>query len=80
MLLPQPEVRYAFTGRSGYMFPRADGIVLGGTFELDVWSAEAEPETIARIVAAHRRLFAGAALLDSGARPAIFGREQQGTE
>ena len=31
--MPQPEVRYAFAGGSGYMFPRADGIMLGGTFE-----------------------------------------------
>jgi glycine/D-amino acid oxidase-like deaminating enzyme len=57
ILLPQPEVRYAFTGQAGYMFPRADGIVLGGTFELDEWSTEPEPETIARIVRSHRRLF-----------------------
>ena len=39
MLLPQPEVRYAFTGGAGYMFPRADGIMLGGTFERDEWDA-----------------------------------------
>ena len=58
VLLPQPEIRYAFTG-DGYMFPRADGIILGGTFEPDVWSTEPEPETIARIVEAHRRMFAG---------------------
>ena len=59
VLLPQPEVRYAFTGRAGYMFPRADGILLGGTFELDRWETEPEPEAIARILASHRRLFAG---------------------
>jgi D-amino-acid oxidase len=59
VLLPQPEVRYAFTGEAGYMFPRADGIVLGGTFELDEWSTEPDPETIARILASHRRLFEG---------------------
>ena len=59
VLLPQPEVRYAFTGEAGYMFPRADGILLGGTFELDEWSTEPEPETIARILASHRRLFEG---------------------
>lgn len=59
VLLPQPEVRYAFTGRAGYMFPRADGIVLGGTFELDEWDATAQPDDIARILASHRRLFAG---------------------
>ena len=59
ILLPQPEVRYAFTGRDGYMFPRPDGILLGGTFELDQWSTEPEPETIARILASHHRLFSG---------------------
>jgi D-amino-acid oxidase len=59
ILLPQPEVRYAFTGQAGYMFPRADGIVLGGTFELDQWSTEPEPATIERIVGSHRRLFDG---------------------
>jgi glycine/D-amino acid oxidase-like deaminating enzyme len=58
VLLPQPEIRYAYTLREGYMFPRADGILLGGTFELDEWGTEPEPETIARILAAHRRLSA----------------------
>ena len=44
ILLPQPEVRYAFTGEAGYMFPRADGIVLGGTFERDEWETTPEPD------------------------------------
>jgi len=57
ILLPQPEIRYAFTGEAGYMFPRADGILLGGTFELDQWSTEPEPGRIARIIASHQRLF-----------------------
>ena len=57
ILLPQPEIRYAFTGDAGYMFPRADGILLGGTFELDQWDATPEPETIARILASHQGLF-----------------------
>lgn len=59
ILLPQPEVRYAFTGEAGYMFPRADGIVLGGTFERNVWETTPQPEAIARIIASHRRLFGG---------------------
>jgi glycine/D-amino acid oxidase-like deaminating enzyme len=59
ILLPQPEVQYAFAGRDGYMFPRPDGILLGGTFELDEWGTEPEPETIARILASHQRHFAG---------------------
>ena len=59
ILLPQPEVRYAFTGQAGYMFPRPDGILLGGTFELDQWSTEPQPAAIARILATHQRLFSG---------------------
>lgn len=54
ILLPQPEVRYAYTMEAGYMFPRPDGILLGGTFELDKWETNPEPEAIARIVAAHQ--------------------------
>lgn len=59
ILLPQPEVRYAFTGQAGYMFPRPDGILLGGTFERGVWDATPQADDIARIVESHRRLFAG---------------------
>ncbi|MEA3031734.1 MAG: D-amino-acid oxidase [Sphingomonadales bacterium] len=59
ILIPQPEIRYAFTGEAGYMFPRADGILLGGTFERDQWGTDPEPGAIAEIVASHQRLFAG---------------------
>ena len=59
ILLPQPEVRYAYTGSSGYMFPRPDGIILGGTFELDEWSATTEPSTIKGILASHKSFFDG---------------------
>jgi D-amino-acid oxidase len=57
ILEPQPEVQYALTGGPGYMFPRPDGIILGGTFEVDQWDTTPEPATIARIVAAHKRFF-----------------------
>jgi glycine/D-amino acid oxidase-like deaminating enzyme len=57
ILEPQPEVRYAFTGGPGYMFPRPDGIILGGTFELDEWNTTPEPATIQRIIADHKRFF-----------------------
>jgi glycine/D-amino acid oxidase-like deaminating enzyme len=58
ILEPQPEVQYAFTGGPGYMFPRPDGIILGGTFELDQWDTTPQPATIARIVARHKAFFA----------------------
>jgi glycine/D-amino acid oxidase-like deaminating enzyme len=57
ILEPQPEVQYAFTGGPGYMFPRPDGIILGGTFELDQWDATPDPARIARIVARHKAFF-----------------------
>lgn len=57
ILEPQPEVRYALTGGPGYMFPRPDGILLGGTFEVDQWDTTPEPATIQRIIAAHKRFF-----------------------
>lgn len=59
ILEPQPEVRYAVQGSFGYMFPRADGILLGGTFERDQWDATPKPADIARIVASHERFFGG---------------------
>lgn len=59
ILLPQPEVRYALSGGPGYMFPRADGIILGGTAERDVWDPNPDPATIARLIQRHKRFFAG---------------------
>ncbi|UUL81630.1 FAD-dependent oxidoreductase [Sphingomonas qomolangmaensis] len=59
ILLPQPEIDYAYAGREGYMFPRPDGIVLGGTFERGVWDATAQPADIADIIAGHARTAAG---------------------
>jgi glycine/D-amino acid oxidase-like deaminating enzyme len=57
ILIPQPEVRYAFAGQAGYMFPRADGILLGGTFERDEWEAVPQAGDIERIVQSTKALF-----------------------
>lgn len=43
ILLPQAEIDYCYLG-PGYMFPRHDGIVLGGTFDHDDWSLEPRSE------------------------------------
>jgi len=59
ILLPQPEVRYALSGGPGYMFPRPDGIILGGTAERDNFDPNPDPATIARLVARHKRFFDG---------------------
>ncbi len=57
VLLPQPEIRYITLHRGLYMMPRADGILLGGTQERDVWSLEPNREAEERILAGHRDFF-----------------------
>jgi hypothetical protein len=57
ILEPQPEVRYALNGGPGYMFPRPDGILLGGTFEVGEWDPTPQPATIQRIVSSQKRFF-----------------------
>ena len=57
VLAPQHEVRYAVTGDNRYMFPRNDGILLGGTFERGEWDAAPQPADIASILRSHQRLF-----------------------
>ncbi|MEO7970345.1 MAG: FAD-dependent oxidoreductase [bacterium] len=58
VLLPQPEIDYCYLG-TGYMFPRADGIVLGGTFDHGDWSLAPKPEQTASILNAHAEIMKG---------------------
>jgi glycine/D-amino acid oxidase-like deaminating enzyme len=58
-LLPQPEVDYAMVTGGLYMFPRRDGIMLGGTFEHGVETLEVNREAEQRILAGHQRIFDG---------------------
>jgi len=57
ILLPQPEVQYAVETGGLYMFPRNDGILLGGTHEEGNWDLEPNHEAETRIVAGHAALF-----------------------
>lgn len=56
ILLPQPELDYCYLGWNGYMFPRRDGVVLGGTFDHDVWNLEPDPNTTTRILNDHAEI------------------------
>jgi D-amino-acid oxidase len=58
-LLPQPEVQYATLAGDLYMFPRSDGILLGGTHEKGVWSLEPNLRRKAELLAAHKAFFDG---------------------
>ncbi|HEX3704513.1 MAG TPA: FAD-dependent oxidoreductase [Vicinamibacterales bacterium] len=57
VLLPQPEIDYITLSDDLYMFPRRDGILLGGTHERGVWTLEPNLEAQARVVAGHQRFF-----------------------
>jgi glycine/D-amino acid oxidase-like deaminating enzyme len=59
VLLPQPKVDYAIESGSLYMFPRSDGILLGGTFERGVETLEPDLEAEERILAGQRAIFEG---------------------
>jgi glycine/D-amino acid oxidase-like deaminating enzyme len=57
-LLPQPEVDYCTIGPGSiYMFPRHDGILLGGSFDRDVWNTQPDRATTERILRESTTLF-----------------------
>src|SRR5437016_3928361 len=58
ILLPQPEIDYCYLS-TGYMFPRHDGIILGGTFDHDDWSLAPRPEQTTGILEAHADIMKG---------------------
>ena len=58
ILLPQPEIDYCYLG-PGHMFPRHDGIVLGGTFDHDDWSLQPRADQRDNIIGAHAKIMKG---------------------
>lgn len=59
VLLPQPEIDYCYLSGSGYMFPRRDGIILGGTWDHDDWSLEAKVDQTTEILENHAEVMKG---------------------
>ncbi len=57
ILLPEEEVTYATMAPELYMFPRRDGIVLGGTHERGVWDLSPDSDEEARILKQHSDIF-----------------------
>ena len=58
VLLPQPEVNYmALMEDDLYMFPRTDGVLLGGTFEKGEWSLSVNETAKARVLQGHAKFF-----------------------
>jgi len=58
VLLPQPEIDYCYLS-SGYMFPRRDGIILGGTWDRDDWSLMPKAKQTTRILEEHAEIMKG---------------------
>jgi D-amino-acid oxidase len=59
-LLPQPEIDYVTIGPGDiYMFPRHDGILLGGSHERGNFQTEVDPATTERVLRENRELFDG---------------------
>jgi glycine/D-amino acid oxidase-like deaminating enzyme len=56
-LLPQPEVNYMVLSHNLYMFPRHDGIALGGTHVRGDWTLEPDLDAKNRVLAGHAKLF-----------------------
>jgi D-amino-acid oxidase len=59
VLLPQPEIDYCYLSGRGYMFPRRDGIILGGTWDYENWSLEPNPEQTNQILTGHSEIMQG---------------------
>jgi D-amino-acid oxidase len=57
ILLPEPEVTYATGYEDKYMFPRKNGILLGGTHELGNWSTEPDLSKKEEILMKQKVLF-----------------------
>jgi D-amino-acid oxidase len=55
ILLPQPEIDYCYLS-AGYMFPRRDGIVLGGTWDHDDWNLNPNAEQSTWILQTHTEI------------------------
>jgi len=60
VLLPQAEIDYCYLAGGLYMFPRRDGIILGGTWDHDDWNLEPDPKTTSAILEAHAEIMKGA--------------------
>ncbi len=60
VLQPQADVNYCLLADRGlHMYPRSDGILLGGTHDYGASSLEPDRAASARILAGHQALFAG---------------------
>jgi D-amino-acid oxidase len=58
VLLPQADVDYNLFYRGAYVFPRSDGVLLGGTFQRGDWRLQPDEADTAEILGGARAAFA----------------------
>ncbi len=61
LVKPQPRVTYAYLDPvlDLYMFPRSDGMVLGGSYESGSWSTDVDPRRAVQILEGHSLISGG---------------------
>ena len=59
-LPPQPNLQYLFAGHHGYVFPRQDCVVIGGSEEMDNYDPTPDMQICKSILANMKGLFTGA--------------------
>ena len=59
LLPPQPALQYLFAGHHGYLFPRKDSVVVGGSEEMDVTDPTPDMSICKAILANMKGLFTG---------------------
>jgi len=58
-LTPQPELNSMYISGLSYMFPQRDGVLLGGSHERGIWTAEPDESIIASMLDDHKRISEG---------------------
>lgn len=57
ILMPQPQVNYNLISGPFYMFPRTDGVILGGTFNRNQWDLTPEDSVKRWVIEGQRAVF-----------------------
>lgn len=66
LLKPQPALDYLYSTDSTYVFPRADHVVVGGSYEADEWDPAPDPVRCRRILQMAADVFNGLLARPSG--------------
>ena len=63
LLPPQPNLQYLFAGHHGYVFPRQDYVVVGGSEEMDIADPTPNMQICKAILANMKALFTGGPMI-----------------